>query len=1032
MKKNPGNLTGMSLLETWLLRWCLAAFLFPVVLFADQQLERGGNVPAGNGAEDSSAAYRDANGGAGNEMAASIPFASFRIIFGLRDTSPRDWSGQVLPKPGQLLQVEGDRLRRKNEHSVGEGGVNFGTPAVNLIEPLFGEDLIVDRTSWICSSRLASMHGPTTEWHFFEQEPVPVIQQPSVLIHLRNDALGQPIEITTKSGNFTFVPRLVIPFRPASFLEGDVRVECVPRVASVFPRSNVQQDFPSELSATGGKVWVAWQEHDGNTDSVLVRAREGDSWGPVKVLVDKADVFRTQIGEDADKRIWVVWSMQVEGNWHLWGRAFDGKEWSAMQRLTQAGKKNVYHQVLADSEGRLWLIWQSTDEGLSQIFARCLESGRWTNEEQISEGVSAAGNNWWPALAAGSNGSVVVVWDGYAAGNYDVFIRRYAGGAWGETKVVAATDRFEAHPSVAIDNKNRVWIAWDESGPNWGKDTGFLVIKQETQLHESRNIRVACLDGDRWLEPLGDISHVFSPREFWELPYLKIDKQGVPWLFARHLVMKQPDTPLGGPIDYALWEIHATRYEGNQWTEPVCLPGSSGRNEMMPAAVAGTDGGLWAVWATDGRDSKTYVAQSLQIKLGLVESVSGSIAADLVQRQAPPLLPKVLTTAETEQIKAVRSYRIQHHGKIYSIFRGDLHRHTDNSLDGKNDGSLLDAYRYARDAAGLDYLGVSDHTDGFDDSDACSYLWWLNQKMADLFQIPNSFAAFYGYERSVPYPNGHRNIFFAKRGQKILHTDYNILGPEMKGIKGSADLYEYLHRGDGFSIPHTTGRTSGTDWRDHDSKVESIMEIYQGMRDTYEHVSAPRPKRLWSEWLDPSRPIPRASSLPSSPSFKPLGFAWKALGKGHHLGFIAASDHISTHISYGFLVAEHLTPESLLEAVRARRTYGATDNIILDARFVGSDGEHLMGDVFESSTPVSIKAEIVGTGEILQIDLIKNGEVVHTTYPARREVTFVYTDSYGRIGENYLYLRLIQNNGEIAWGSPIWVTYSHSADKNVK
>ena len=96
VKKNPGNLTGMSLLETWLLRWCLAAFLFPVVLFADQQLERGGNVPAGNGAEDSSAAYRDANGGAGNEMAASIPFASFRIIFGLRDTSPRDWSGQVL------------------------------------------------------------------------------------------------------------------------------------------------------------------------------------------------------------------------------------------------------------------------------------------------------------------------------------------------------------------------------------------------------------------------------------------------------------------------------------------------------------------------------------------------------------------------------------------------------------------------------------------------------------------------------------------------------------------------------------------------------------------------------------------------------------------------------------------------------------------------------------------------------------------------------------------------------------------------
>jgi hypothetical protein len=292
--------------------------------------------------------------------------------------------------------------------------------------------------------------------------------------------------------------------------------------------------------------------------------------------------------------------------------------------------------------------------------------------------------------------------------------------------------------------------------------------------------------------------------------------------------------------------------------------------------------------------------------------------------------------------------------------------------------------------------------------------------MADIFQSPKHFVAFYSYERSVEYPNGHRNVYFIERGNKIM----TISGFEQAGVEGANPLYWYLRQNKGLTVSHTSGRTSGTDWRDNDAEIEPLVEIFQGMRDTYEYVGAPRPKRLWSDFLYVSKPIPRASSDERAPRFRGKGFVWEALAKGIKFGFISSSDHLSCHLSYACIIAEKLELESLFEAMKARRTYAATDNIILDVRFEGSDGEHLMGEKFTSNEPVKIKAIIIGTDIIKQIDIIKNNSFVYTIQPNKFDVDFEYVDSEIQSGESYYYLRVIQKNGEMAWGSPVWVTFS--------
>ena len=918
-----------------------------------------------------------------------LPEASFRVRLGLLDEEPGIWSGRLVPVPGQKLELKSDEFRANiYRHSF--------LDSIHSVDadPQLPNDQIKGKLGWVAATRMSWIRrGKST------------LRHPSVIVNVLDNPGDQPIRIETEKGAFSFRPGGIRLFQSETFLEDAVLVEAVPPSSPLASQRFDIQDYPSLTATRSGTLWAAWQEYvEGEADLVVARSRDAAGWGPVHLLDADVDAFRTAVAEDSEGRIWVVWSVQVEGNWDLYARVFDEQRWSARQRLTDHPSPDVYHRAVTDSEGRLWLVWQRTIDGVTQIVAQDFDGQRWGREVRISEGPAAGGNNWWPSVAAGPGGDLAVAWDGYASGSYDIYLRLRRSGRWQEVRKVAATPRFEAGATVAMDSRGRVWIAWHESGPQWGKDTGWLVDQsgqsKGTELYETRTLRVACLADGQWMTTLQDPAiHLGEGK--WEMPHLQLDASGHPWLLVRHLTMRQAE---GRGRYFASWVIACLRYDGSRWTRPTTLFKSAGRNDMMPVSALDSDGRVWAAWPTDNRTTKSYLANHGQVMVGLLGQ-GESAPIEMSPLQLPAVEPfEPVHPDEPGDLERIRSYRIHSRGRTYSIYRGDLHRHTDISLDGGGDGSLVDAYRYARDAAGMDFLGVTDHNHEIVEP----YNWWRNQKVADLFQLEN-FAAFYGYERSLEFPNGHRNVFFIRRGTSILPIET----AEHLGLEGSERLFWHLRRKNGTSIPHTIASGSGTDWRDNDPKVEHLLEIFQGMRDTYEYPGAPQPMTV----------RPSATLEQDNRPFRRLGTAWSALEKGYKLGFIASSDHLSTHISYACLLAEELTPEGLLEAIRARRAYAATDNIILEVRFLGSDGEHLMGEAFKSATPIRIQANLLGTRPIRRVDVIKDNRVVYFVTPDQKRVEFQYVDNASAPGESYYYLRVIQEDGEMAWGSPAWVDY---------
>lgn len=270
----------------------------------------------------------------------------------------------------------------------------------------------------------------------------------------------------------------------------------------------------------------------------------------------------------------------------------------------------------------------------------------------------------------------------------------------------------------------------------------------------------------------------------------------------------------------------------------------------------------------------------------------------------------------------------------------------------------------------------------------------------------------FSYERSVPYPHGHRNCVFARRGVRTLprlaepDPDQRVAGIHADDTKM---LYRYLHAMDGICASHTSATSMGTDWRDHDPVVEPIVEIYQGDRMSYEKEEAPR---AGYDVKSGKKPVNIAG-------WYPKGFINLALDKGHRLGFQSSSDHFSTHISFCVVLAERHDRAAIVDAMRKRHCYGATDNIILDVR----SGTHLMGDEFQTGQAPELDIAVIGTAPLAKVEVLRDSEVVHTFAPKKTEFKEKWTDPKPAAGVHYYYVRVQQTDGELAWASPMWIEW---------
>lgn len=370
----------------------------------------------------------------------------------------------------------------------------------------------------------------------------------------------------------------------------------------------------------------------------------------------------------------------------------------------------------------------------------------------------------------------------------------------------------------------------------------------------------------------------------------------------------------------------------------------------------------------------------------------------------------------------------------YNIFFGDIHGHSTFS-----DGvcSIEEHYEYARDVACLDFAAVTDHTDELNSIEHRRLRKEEVTKYSSQYNNPPEFITF-PTEEWTRFPGGgygHKDIYF------LDESDFGIYDPA--DYPTPPQLWKALEGKNVFTVPHHTGKAadigaSGCDWKHHDVVLQLLVEIYSvhGCSEYYDNpfplANQKRGRFVQDAWAKgyklgviASGDIHRAqlgNLMPDPVSYsKPEGYRYSSTGEQEHMygNGLAA------------VYAAELTRVNLFEAMRNRHTYATTGERILlifeadgPVRRAGSDG-HLPGSEYTTVKSPNFRVIVGGTAKLKKVELIKHTDetgyqTILTKNPVDRFCEFEYNDN-GFSQDSFYYVRVTQEDSEMAWSSPIWI-----------
>ncbi|HFB98751.1 MAG TPA: hypothetical protein ENJ62_06395, partial [Bryobacterales bacterium] len=582
-------------------------------------------------------------------LAAAAEPMAFRIVFGDRRDRPADYSGSIQLTAGKVERIEPWRF--------------------------LDGDSVQGTSGWKLTLKRRPFENQPDKPRRMMADPQVINVVPAGVVVTVDAPATAAARVRTAQGSFE-IPLAELRRRGRlRFLDEDVVVERAPLTQRVSPPSGAeppeQFDYPSMAVGSGGELWVAWQGYLDLGEHVYVRRFDGSTWGEAERLTDKkGDIFRTAAGIDARGRVWVVWGERDGRTWHLHARRRENGQWGSKVQITREHGPNTFHRLAADGEGNLHLVWIGHDGGQSYVYWSRLSGDEWSAPQRIS-GPSA----WNPEAAADSGGNLWVVWDSYRTGNYDVFLRRVGrNGALGEEMQVTKSSLFQAHPTVAVDKQDRVWVAWHESGANWGKDWTHEDPERGTVLYVDRRPKVAVYENGRWRQPATDLISAIPLRyrRYVQYPRLAADAQGRIWCALQVRTSTAHNRGDYWAFD-GRWEFYLTTLDGDRWRPAMPLPNSSSRPEGT-MLVAPDGPGVRLVWANDNRPlfAKAFYARiPTRYEIWSAAFADAGPAPqlrfeDFAERNVNirPVHPN-----EPQDLERIRSYRLTYNGRTLRILR---------------------------------------------------------------------------------------------------------------------------------------------------------------------------------------------------------------------------------------------------------------------------------------------------------------------------------------------------------------------------
>ncbi|MFQ6617557.1 MAG: DUF3604 domain-containing protein, partial [Fidelibacterota bacterium] len=751
-------------------------------------------------------------------------------------------------------------------------------------------------------------------------------------------------------------------------------------------------EYPSLTVDNSGRVWIVWTGASDGGEAIFARVWRNGIWGTTrKISRNTGNEFRPRIAASGGNRIWVVWGARRDGNWDIYLRGFENDDWNDEIRLTRSREMEINPVISAGKKGDLAVAWEVIEANKTRIDMKYFDGKKWLPPFTVSD---LNFDSYRPWAAADKNGDIWIAWDSYYQSNYDVFLRSLRGGKLGEIIRVTRHPAFDQAPSLCFDGRGLLWISWHSNRVPGTEKTGIQYW-----------FYLRAFDGRDFYEPPGfpeqmDLEKNGTDQGF-QFPFVISDKRGSIWIFGRP---SQNFT-----VQY---------YHENKWSPMVYLSGEGwgGRGQYV-YADAGPDGNIYTVrrdiggiffqylydFAGEYRKPVLRKLKRAGKNLNFNLKVRSKYDAYLINEEGKEKLSSAVGEIIPE--RDYKKFILERNSEIYYPYFGDIHQHSSLS-DGM--GTIDAVYARSRDVYNLDFAALTDH-EYFVGNEIMNSEWEYIKTLGKLFNEPGRFVTFSAYEWTsprLPKGYGHKNVFF-------LNPDAKMYSFSDSTGKTTELLFNNLTKDSAIAVPHHTGWT-GTDWYNHNPEIQPVFEIVSD-HGAFEHMG--------------NEPITHRGGMPGM-------FLQDGLASGLIFGFIGSSDGHGLLWHHGIsrkrdpwaggltvVFSKELSRKGIFEGLLSRRAYATSgERIMLNFSING----HWMGEIFESSQYPEIEVLVRGTGKIRYVTLIRNNADLLKFGGdsfGGQWARFTYIDEEISYGRWYYYIRVVQENGEMAWSSPIWIDY---------
>jgi hypothetical protein len=735
---------------------------------------------------------------------------------------------------------------------------------------------------------------------------------------------------------------------------------------------------PREISVefVDGGLWTAWIHRLKGSDAIVATRKEAGKSAPLAVIDAEGRYSKPALLRFPRSKTPQLYfgMLQNDGRFVLKGYASQSGRWRPLETLPTRCRAIFHLNMVAIAKDEAYMAYCGVDEGQSgiKLFCRRFKGGEWGEEFHFPAHDRQINR---PKLIADGNGEVYVIADVFRNSKFHIAFKNLSTNPSQRWTLLSDGDGWNMFPAVAVDANGRVIITWLHQSQ----------VVRDQVLGSRQSARMARMQNGSWEILKRNGSADIADLNLGLLPIKRYFGYDGLRRYPRPLALADGTLWLiweGQKDEEEIWEnlpngfLLGKKLEKGEWSGTVILHDQGACHALDTRQVYAESRFPMAVKKEHHLSGDDYIVVDIDLT---EERPYRGKPKSLWREWAPISLPK---PAEKDD-----RLKVSLDGGNLNTYWGDLHCHSYFSPDAEGEPDEL--YYFGRDVAGIDFVCVCDN-DFYPSKTLLDSELHYTAELAKSLTVEDRFIALAGYEwtyyrDNASRSNNHRIIVFPHDSSPEAVRRNESTGTNERAFKA------YLDKNGYFAFPHHAY------WRFLNSPYEWGVEV----------------TAAWGTYILDCNTV------------------FKNLNKGERFAFLGNSDShrfmpgLSGALTGVF--APQLTQKSLFDAIKKRRTFATTGNKTIVAFWLN---DTFMGGETTSDTPPTLRWRVIPHGELERIDLIRDGETVHSSDRMSgewRDVTVSkgghwYIIQVKEEGDHHRHPHNVAMAwGKYAWSSPIWL-----------